>query len=666
MSKNSSLRFDPINLPRRLREGLQEADSLLERDKPQQALELLSELNKSFPRQSDVLGLMANANLDMDNQHGYLHAIHELHELTPNQAEVKLGLAGAYLSNGYPALALQTFRQFLKRWSHDERASDVEKTIPQLEYVLRELLNNLGDSLETGFEFACQHEEVRLLMESGNYTRCRQLAKKLLQQRPNLVPILNNLSQVDWLEGDLPKAIETSRKVLEIDPQNVHALSNLTRYLFMQGKKDEAWEFAKRLKDSSADAAERWVKMGEALSFIGDDEGLLSLFEQAKNVNELEQWNENLWHWCAAVEYRKGNIPIAHKHWQTCLKLAPYFSLASRNLEELKKPQHERACPQIFPLEMWITRKTLESLKSVTQRAARQYNDDMFRARIAEQIERHPELIHFVPAALANGDEQCKEFAINFADMSAHPAFLDSLKEFSLGQDGSDSLRMEAAQLLTKYGIFKSGDTIDLWVEGESRPLMMLGFQISYDAQDRPKLKPAAQRLMEQAIYALRDEDGAKAEIHLRKALEIQKDEPGLFNNLAVALSMQGKHDEASAIADEIPARFPNYFFGQVITVRKAIQANDLKTAQSVLDKMMQKQELHVTEFGALCGCQIDYMIEADKPEGVISWFEMWEQGYPDDPTLKNYEHKIAMIDVFAKLKAGFPKSRGKSKKRVN
>ena len=86
------------------------------------------------------------------------------------------------------------------------------------------------------------------------------------------------------------------------------------------------------------------------------------------------------------------------------------------------------------------------------------------------------------------------------------------------------------------------------------------------------------------------------------------------------------------------------------------MQAN-MKTEQSVLDKMMQKQELHVTEFGALCGCQIDYMIENDKPEGAVSWFEMWEQGYPDDPALKNYEHKIAMIDVFAKLKDGFTKS---------
>lgn len=116
---------------------------------------------------------------------------------------------------------------------------------------------------------------------------------------------------------------------------------------------------------------------------------------------------------------------------------------------------------------------------STTKRAANQKNDAVFRAKVAEDIERHPELIRFVPAALASGDEHCKEFAINLADMSAHPAILDSLKEFSLGQNGSDALRMEAAQMLTKHGIFKSGETIDLWIEGESRPLMMLGFQIS-------------------------------------------------------------------------------------------------------------------------------------------------------------------------------------------
>jgi tetratricopeptide (TPR) repeat protein len=166
---------------------------------------------------------------------------------------------------------------------------------------------------------------------------------------------------------------------------------------------------------------------------------------------------------------------------------------------------------------------------------------------------------------------------------------------------------------------------------------------------------------MEQAVA-----NALEAETHLRKALEVQKDEPGLLNNLAVALSMQGKHTEAQEIADEIPVRFPDYFFGQVIAVRKAIQAGELEKAKPILDKMMQKQEMHVTEFGALCACQIDFMIEDDKPEGAISWFEMWQQGHPDDPALKNYEERMSIAELLTTFKRGLSKSRLKSKKRGN
>lgn len=666
MTKKVSAAINSINLPRRVREGLVEADKLLMQGNLQKALELLHELDNKFPHQPDILGLMANANLDIGNQHGYLHAIYELHQITPNRADVKLGLAGAYLTNGYLALALQTFRQFLKHWSHDDRASDVKKTIRLLEKELEIILAELGDASERGYEFACRHEELRLMMEVGNYSQCRHLARKLLQQRPAFLPILNNLSQVEWLEGNLAQAIETCRRGLEIEPQNVHALSNLTRFLFMQGKKEESSMMAKQLKESDAPAVDGWVKKAEALSFIGDDDGILALLDQAKNAGETDQLNEMVWHWCAVAEYRKGKPSKSRTYWQKCVKRAPYFELAEKNLIELKKPSYERFCPQVFSLESWISKKALEALTSATQRAARKKNDESLQKGVGEYFDQHLEFIHFVPAALASGDETSREFALQLADMSAHPAVLDSLKIFSLGQTGPDSLRLDAAQILSKHGIFKSGEMIDLWLEGEWRPIMMMGFQISYDSPERSTLKPAAQNLMEKAIYALRDKKGAEAEAHLRKALEIQKDEPGVLNNLAVALIMQGKSDEAQAIADEIPVRFPDYFFGQVIAVRKAIQAGDLEKAKPILDKMMQKQEMHVTEFGAMCACQIDFMIEDDKPEGAISWFEMWQEGYPDDPDLEIYKERISKIELYAKLQTILSKSRRKSKKRKN
>jgi hypothetical protein len=56
-------------------------------------------------------------------------------------------------------------------------------------------------------------------------------------------------------------------------------------------------------------------------------------------------------------------------------------------------------------------------------------------------------------------------------------------------------------------------------------------------------------------------------------------------------------------------------------------------------------------------------MIADDKPEGAISWFEMWKKGYPDDPALERYEEQIAMTKAMLKLKDGFPRSRRKTSK---
>jgi len=112
-SKNN---VNPDNLPRALRAGMIEADMLLEKGKPQEALKILNGLEQKFPNQPDVLAALTNTYFDLHNTRGYLHAIYKLHAITPNKAEIKIGMAGAYLSNGYIASALLTFRQFVQRW----------------------------------------------------------------------------------------------------------------------------------------------------------------------------------------------------------------------------------------------------------------------------------------------------------------------------------------------------------------------------------------------------------------------------------------------------------------------------------------------------------------------------------------------------------------------
>ena len=632
---------NPANLPRALRVGMFEADQLLERGKPQEALEILKELAQKFPNQPDVLSSLTNAYHDLNDIRGYLHGIYKLHGLSPNKAEIKIGLAGGYLSNGYMALALQTFRQFVQRWPEHERAVNAQKTMAELEQALATVLSEHGFSMENDFDFACKQDELRLNLDMGNYDRCRKLAQPLLAQHPNYPPILNNLAQIEWLEGNLEQAILLSRQVVETEPENIHALSNLARFSFILGNTEEARQYALHLKQSQADATDPWIKKAEAFSLIGDDEAMVELVEQAKKTRDVSELNGMFWHWAACAYYRLGDVARAREYWQKSTQTPPRPELAQTNLSELKKPAHERICPQVFGIDEWIPRKVVISMAAMGERAARQKNDNTFQQKLNLFITDYPVLIQFASQALHSGDQNSRDFILKLADISMHPKILDSLDEFVRSQHGPDEMRLQASQTLTKNGRYKSGESINFWRNGEWTSIMMFGVSISSKAKDWSSFKPSVRMLMEQAIHALQDSEGAKAEAILRKALAIQGDEPGLLNNLASALSMQDKEDEANAIADRILARFPVYFFGQVIGVRRALLHKQLPEARQFLDKMSQKTELHFSEFSVLCACQIDYAIAADEPKQASIWLNIWKRGAPDDPDIEWYQNRL-------------------------
>jgi tetratricopeptide (TPR) repeat protein len=652
MSKkfNFPTRGDPINLPRRLREGLAEAEKLLTDGQPEQALETLSELKRQFPNSADVLGLTSDAYYDLQDMHSYLWTMYQLHRLIPNRMEANLSLAGAYLANGRLGLALRAFRNFLKKWPKYEEADEIKKTIARLETALSEILAKLDFTLEDGLDFACKHEELQVLMEHQETQRSKQLAEALLKQRPIFAPVWNNLSQVYWVEGNLPKAIETCEQVLKLEPDNIHALSNISRYLFIQGQKEDAALSAQKLKVSHADAADGWVKKAEAFCFIGDDEGAVSLLEEARQAKAQNELNEYFYHWVAVSAHRLGRESEARRYWNKALKIDPNFSLAKENLDELKKPANERNAPWGFAFSTWFSHKIIQELLSLAERTANNKKSDAVSKALTRYIDSHSDLLNLAPTLLDRGDPHSKDFIIKMADFSAHPKLLAALKEFAFGQNGPDSLRMEAAQILSKHDWVETGEA-RLWLNGEWQPTILMGFEITDEPDPKAMPHPKVQPLLARAIDALHKKDGRLAEELMRKALVIEPNSPSLHNNLAVALEMQGRKEEASAMVDQIIKQYPDYFFGQISAARKATYAGDLKKAREILNKLMTRKQYHVTEFSALCSVFVDLSIEDDQPEAALSWFEMWEGAYPEDPRLEQYQERIEMLRVFTSIK---------------
>ena len=656
-----------FNLPRRLREGLNEAGDLLEKyGQYEEALELLRDLNKRYPRQEDVLGMTANAYLDRGDMHGYLNTMYRLHKIASNRAEVKFGLAGAYMSEGWLALAYQTFGEFLKKWKNHERTKDAEDALVMLKEGLDDILAQLGLDFENGLKFAAQHELLQVFMGLGEYRQCKKLAKRLIKERPDFTPTFNNLSQVAWLEGDLNEAIEFSLKTLEIEEDNVHALSNLARFMFMEGEEEKAHFYAERLLASKADASNLWIKKIEALSFIRDDEDVLAIFKEVEKAKEIDLLDYATLHWIAVAFYNEGNIKSARKYWKKSLKINPSFSLAKANLDALKLPETNRDCPQIYTVDMWLSQKFFKDMLSLTGKiSAKNDNEDILHEKIAEYINKRPEIIRFVSVALNWGDVNAKKLASEFADMSGNLELLDLLKTFALGKSGTDSLRVEASQILSKHEVFAANENVELWLDGERKELMMMNYEIYYgpEEEDIP-FNAKVMRLLERGLEALHNGEGVEAERFLRQALKKYPDAPSLLNNLAGALYMQGREEEAEVLISRIADEFPDYFFGQLTAARKAIIAGELERAKTYIDKMASKKKLHVTEFGALCAVQISYLIKDDKPEGALSWYEMWEQGYPEDPVLDDYAEKMEMIKMMEKLKPFIEDKKLKKKKR--
>jgi tetratricopeptide (TPR) repeat protein len=640
----------PKNLPRRVAEGLYEANELLEKGQPEKARSILEELAKKHPRMSPVLELLVNACYDLQDMHGYEWAIYRLLKEDRNHVEAARAMAGAYMLNLRPALAIQAFESYLRRWPDDERAEESRKTVADLRQTLMKEMSDLDLPEAEALDLARQHEEVRFYLDHGQYRQGQAAAENLLKQHPSFVPALNNLSQLHVLQGDPERAIALIGKVLEIEPENIHALSNLTRLLFLSGQAEEAAAMAQRLKQSVARAAEPWSKKAEALSFLGDEDGIIELLEQARAAGALNPpLAETLFmHLAAVALWNKGQPKEAQQLWKKVLEINPAFDLAKQQLDDLNRPASQRNGPWAFPLSYWIGSSVIRDLTRLLSGGVQRKSEQVVEQGARLFLEKHPEVIFLAPHILARGDAEGREFICTLARIAETPELLDAIRDFALGQRGSDKLRMEMAQFLADKDRLPPGPA-RLWLEGEWREILLMSFEITAEPMEE-HADPRVRRLSEKAIEALRAGDGQEAQRLLEEAIALDPDTPSLQNNLGMAYQLQGQAKRAHELVREIHARFPDYFFGLIGVARLAIHEKDVETARRLLSQAVQRKRLHVTEFDALCMAHIDLCLAEKNREAARTWFQLWERPDPDNPQLGPYRARLFDANILQRL----------------
>lgn len=610
---------------------LTKAHAQIRRKNWHQAIEILKELETKYPQEPDVYSTLINVFYEINDTLNYEDTCERLIKIQPNNPDAKLGLAGAYLSNIRPMLALQTFREFLKTWPEHKKAENVRKTITDLESKTTEIITDLGLTGPNAIEIATSHEKAYSLLEKNQYLEAREIEQQILAKQPDFVPALNNISQTYWMEGNIKKAIETCQQVLEINPQNYHALSNITRYLVLAGNIEAATKEAGKLKTLESEAIDIWVKKAEAFSFLGDDDSVLETYRDAEKAGALEGRTTAplLYHLVGCAEMRKGNQAHTRKLWQKALEIDPNFYLTQNNLNDLNQPISQRHSPWPFPLANWISQPTIDDLLQAMQEGVESDNEEAAKKITQEYLKQHPEMEKLIPILLDRGDPSARKFALELAKMARTPEMLEALKTFAFGQRGPDKERHEAATILKQEGLLTS-NTVKMWIKGEWTEVILFGFEITNEPT--VPYPPKVSKMLREANQALKQQQPQKAEKLLKQCLAIEPEDPSLLNNLAGAWNQQGRKEEANKLITEIHKKHPDYIFAALRIAGNYIEEGEIEKAENLITPILSRQTFHTSEFAALCNTQIELSIAKKQPQIAKSWLQMWENTYPEHP----------------------------------
>ena len=611
--------------------GIDEADGLLARGKYDQAIEVLDELGRRYPRRVEIVSRLAHAQFKAGNLWSYQATCARLLAIEPDEPMSWLALGSAAVSNEQPATAQRAFAHVASAWpDHPDSAQARQMQESLLEFLKAEIRRR-GLAEEIGIRVLLLHDEINLHLHLGKFDKLCDVAARLLALCPTFAPALNNRSEAHFRSARYVEAIADCQRVLQFEATNYHALANLTRYLYLSGRFDEAQVTAAALKACDVDEADAFLKKAETFAILGDWEAVSQAVHDGQSAwAELGKTPGLAEHLAAVAWANLGDLDAAREHWRKANAVA----LARANLEDSKRPAGARHGPWAFPLENWLPRHLIEGLVECTTSGRRAHDATRL---VRRHFERYPQLELLADLILQRSDPVACKVLIDLAPIVKRPAIFAALTTFALGQRGSDDLRMQALMTLSQAGYIEG--EVEIWNEGTLSAIRLTSQEIY--REPITVLPPEINELMIAAHEAINQGWGGNAERLLDQVLRLRPDDLSAQFNRAVALALQGREDESLEIIRRMHRDQPDYVFARTYLADQCIADGDLEEAKLLLAPIAQKTRFHASEYAAWCSANINLALAMKDRKAANSMLRAWELVDPDDHRIEIWQDRI-------------------------
>lgn len=640
-SKGTSAQPKSSVVEKRLSQQLEEIDRRTSSGEWRSAHAMLVEMYRRFPDNPHVLSRLLDTSYQTGDTERYQESCEKLLQLLPDDAELTLALAGAYILNARPALARKTFQAYSQKWPDHAASADVEKSLQEIDQYLSQVAAENKLDFQQAAQLMELHERMQSLHHQGRYRQAVQVGEELLQAFPAYVPVYNNLSQLHWQLDHREKALQLVTQALHIESGNLLALANLAIYQLLSGQVEHARSAAAGLKLAEDSPLVYIQRVIEAHSYLGDDLQVLQAFELVRAREDFQLAGApaaSVYHLVGVAYLRQGSEQQAAESWDLALQANPGNFNARLNRQDLEKPAHLRQAPWSHTITQWLSEKTVRESLSIIDPSQRSIEAATLKQKVQRYVNKHPELVQLAPFMLDSGDESARDFILLLASHAGEARLLTALEAFAAGRRGPDQLRLEAAHILVRSGSLVPGMR-KMWINGQHMDILLADIQVVEGS--RPKHSEQVNILFSEALQFLSAGDALPAVSLLESAHSLEPGAADILYNLAVALQLQGQVERSHVLVEQVHRENPDYFFGRTGMAQLLFQKGDYPAAREMLAPLFRLRSMSPAELDAFCALNVDLQLAAQNLPAARAWFGYWESANPENHRLEAYRRKV-------------------------